>query len=225
MLNFTTVRIGVFAVVFLIICLVLRLTKRPNPRRKIRVSFIICAALAIASWFLPVENYIATFPTAEAAFRYNQGIAPAPIVTAVIEGADSAMLIFSNRKDPVIQPKIKTGYGVNGLNTLRYSTISTKLRTNAESDNTFYIELYTGNNTEGTYIIAQGNADSYSLYDNYGSGFVQQSYDYKNWYYKYLDTQNLETYEITIDGEVYTIEDFETSSDILGSFYKGMFEK
>jgi len=208
MLNFTTVRIGVFAVVFLIICLVMRLTKRPNPRRKIRVSFIICVALAIAAWFLPVENYIVAFPSAEAAYRYNQGIANEHDITAVIEGADSAMLIFLNKKDPVIQPKIKTGYGVNGLHTLRYSTISTKLRTNAESENTFHITLYTGNNTEGTYIIAQGNADSYSLNDNNGSGFMQQSNGNKNRYYKYLDTKNLEAYEITIDGETYTYEDF-----------------
>ena len=213
MLNYNSVRLMLFAVVMLAIYLILRASKLQNKRRIKTVSMIVCLALLFVSWFIPIENCMFSFPTVESAFKYSDSEGE---IIAVIDGIDSAMVVYQGKKGdvPTIFPKIGDGYGVRGFPIFKSRTMRVPLRTGAE--NMFYFTVYSVRNTTDTYLMAWEafGTKRLDIQDNLGSEFIfLDSYSGFS-YYIYAKDFNPETYAISIDGETYTYEDFNSLTNL-----------
>ena len=207
MINYNTVRIMFFAAVLLVTLLLIRSKKPQNPRRARGFAIAACVVLLFASWFFPVENYITSFATVEAAFKYSSTDG---VFSASIEGEQSALVIYTNEKGdvPAVLPRIGNGYGVVALPISKVSVERVMLRTGAQ--NLFYLAIYEVRKTNDTYIMAWESfgVARLDVLDNLGSEVLCIGEEGYYSYYAHLTDFDLESYELTIGGETYTRKDF-----------------
>ena len=209
---YSSIRIIFFTVVFIVVSQIIKKSKLMNKRREIKKTIVICFALTMLSTGFPLENYIVTFTAADKAFRYKD----IGEVKAVIEGVDSAMVIYTNKNKtgPQILPKIKDGYGVSKPWPIAKKTIIFfKLRTGHDLD----IMLYEVKNSNDVYLMAWKpfGTEPLDIRDSLNSEFlcVENPFvpglHYK--YYMYISAENfdLKNYTIYIDGEEYTYAAFD----------------
>jgi hypothetical protein len=72
-------------------------------------------------------------------------------------------------------------------------------------------------NSNDTYIMASEafGTKPLNIFDNLNSEFLLLDFADGSKYYMYSDSFDLETYEITINGEVYTYDDFRYQKNVV----------
>ena len=122
---------------------------------------VICVAIFS---FIPIENFVYTFPSPETAFRYYTGIQNVDII---VEGTQSCLVVGArnNSHTLLIIPKGEDGWKI-GLGT------DTKLISNRIIDDSIILIYQHGSSTDQYLSITNLNEESITLSDAYDSSFV-----------------------------------------------------